>query len=383
MRWPWQKRRREAGDELSNEPAFDALIDLGPGDLATGVTQAAAVDTVVQAVGRLPGAAWISVKWHPRPGHLPFQVFPAGTSQELLQEPWPGIRSRVEVAIRQALANLRATSVPAKPVLARHPPPDAAHTSDELILPNPVSPVRRQGFSEAMSPVQMDALQQLALLATITKAPARPKAASKAPDANDIELLADLLGFVLPTGAHGTAATAVRQFGSFAAVLAAPEAELRRVPGLGTHCIAAIKLVHAAAVRLARANVTRQPVLDDWDRLAAHLSAALGRERIEQFRILFLDDHGMLRADELQATGTVNHTPVYPREVVRRALELGASSLVLVHNHPSGNPEPSREDVEMTRQVSEAATVMSIEVRDHVIVGNGRLLSFKAEGLLP
>ncbi len=175
---------------------------------------------------------------------------------------------------------------------------------------------------------------------------------------------------------------AVRRFGSFAAVLAAPEAELRRVPGLGTHSIAAIKLVHAAAVRLARAGVAAQPVLDDRQRLGDYLAAALARERIEQFRILFLDEHGMLRADEVQASGTVNHTPVYPREVVRRALALGASSLVLVHNHPSGDPAPSREDIEMTKQVQDAAAVMGIGLRDHVIVGNGRWLSFRDAGLL-
>ena len=174
----------------------------------------------------------------------------------------------------------------------------------------------------------------------------------------------------------------MRRFGSYAGVLAAPEAELRRVAGLGTHSIAAIKLVHAAAVRLARAGVAARPVLDDPKRLADYLAAALARERIEQFRILFLDEDGMLRADEVQASGTVNHTPVYPREVVRRALALGAASLVLVHNHPSGDPAPSTDDIEMTKQVRAAAEVMSIKVRDHVIVGNGRWLSFRETGLL-
>ncbi len=116
--------------------------------------------------------------------------------------------------------------------------------------------------------------------------------------------------------------------------------------------------------------------------MADYLAAALQRERIEQFRILFLDEDGMLLGDEVQASGTVNHTPVYPREVVRRALALGASSLILVHNHPSGDPEPSREDLDMTRQVQLAAAVMAVTVRDHVIVGNGRWLSFRDEGLL-
>ena len=175
----------------------------------------------------------------------------------------------------------------------------------------------------------------------------------------------------------------MQRFGSFAAILAAPESELRRVPGLGTHGIAAIKLVHAAALRLARAGVTGQPVLENSELLVAYLSAVLARERIEQFRILFLDDRGMLRADEVQGTGTVNHTPVYPREVVRRALELGASSLVLVHNHPSGDPTPSEDDIDMTRQISEAAAALSIAIRDHYIIGNGRWFSFREGGLLP
>ncbi len=194
--------------------------------------------------------------------------------------------------------------------------------------------------------------------------------------------MARLLAFVLPTDGRSTADAALQRFGSFAAVLAAPELELRQVPGLGTHSRAAIKLVHAAAVRLARAGVTGQPVLEDGEKLKAYLTTALARERVEQFRILFLDDRGMLKADEVQATGTVNHTPVYPREVVRRALELAASSLVLVHNHPSGDPTPSRDDLEMTRQIQEAAGALSVTVRDHLIIGNGRWLSFREAGLL-
>jgi DNA repair protein RadC len=113
-----------------------------------------------------------------------------------------------------------------------------------------------------------------------------------------------------------------------------------------------------------------------------YLSAVLARERIEQFRILFLDDEDRLLADEAQARGTVNHTPVYPREVARRALELDAAALVLVHNHPSGDPTPSREDLAMTKQVADALRVVGIAVRDHLIVGNGRWTSFRREKLL-
>ncbi|UFN49580.1 DNA repair protein RadC [Roseomonas sp. OT10] len=199
---------------------------------------------------------------------------------------------------------------------------------------------------------------------------------------SDEDLATLLLGFVLPVDSRPLAQAVLRRFGSFAALLAAPQRELRAVPGLGTHGISAIKLVHAAALRLARAQVMHRPVLDRWDALIAYLTAALARERVEQFRVLFLDGEHRLLADEAQARGTVNHTPVYPREVVKRALELRAAALILVHNHPSGDPTPSREDLAMTEQVREAAESLSIDLHDHVIVGNGRHLSFRQEGLI-
>ena len=199
---------------------------------------------------------------------------------------------------------------------------------------------------------------------------------------DDSALLSELLSLMLPEDASELAGQVVAKFGSFATVLAASPDDLRSVRGLGTHSIAAIKLIHATALRLARAGVMDQPVLDDWDRLIAYLTAVLAREHIEQFRILFLDASGRLRADEAQARGTVNHTPVYPREVVRRALELKAAAVILVHNHPSGDPTASREDLEMTRRIMDAGAVVGLVIRDHVIIGNGRWLSFRAEGLL-
>ncbi len=202
------------------------------------------------------------------------------------------------------------------------------------------------------------------------------------PGLPDGALLAELLSLVLLADAEAVAVRATARFGSFAAVLAAPERDLRSVRGLGPHGIAAIKLLHAAAVRLARAGVIGLPVLDGWDALIAYLTAVLARERIEQFRILFLDAAGRLRADEAQARGTVNHTPVYPREVVRRALELDAASIILVHNHPSGDPAASMEDLEMTDRIRDAAEAVDVVVRDHVIIGNGRWLSFQREGFL-
>ena len=171
-------------------------------------------------------------------------------------------------------------------------------------------------------------------------------------------------------------------FGSFARVIAAPVQDLLTVEGLGEAGVAALKSVQAAALRLLRAEVIDQPVLSNWDRLMAYLGAELSRERVEQFRVLFLDNRNHLLADEPQQRGTVNHTPVYPREVAKRALELHATALILVHNHPSGDPTPSRDDIAMTLQIKAAATALSIVLHDHIVVGNGRWLSFRKEGLL-
>ncbi len=126
----------------------------------------------------------------------------------------------------------------------------------------------------------------------------------------------------------------------------------------------------------------QRPVLDNWDRLMGYLNAVLARERVEQFRVLFLDSRNRLLADEAQARGTVNHTPVYPREVVKRALELHATAIIMVHNHPSGDPTPSSDDVAMTGAVKQAAEALSLTLHDHIIVGNGRWVSLRGEGLL-
>jgi DNA repair protein RadC len=167
----------------------------------------------------------------------------------------------------------------------------------------------------------------------------------------------------------------LNRFRSFADAIAAPIAELRRIDGLGDAGAAALKTVHAAALRLARAEIMDQPVLGNWDRLMDYLNT-------EQFRILFLDGRNRLLADECQARGTVNHTPVYPREVVKRALELHATALILVHNHPSGDPTPSRADLDMTMEIQSAARALSVVLHDHIVVGNGNWLSFRREGLL-
>jgi DNA repair protein RadC len=212
----------------------------------------------------------------------------------------------------------------------------------------------------------------------------RTKLLNAGPDALlDHEMLEMLLFQALPRRDTKPIARALlARFGSFANAIAAPPRELQEVEGMGEAGTAALKTVHAAALRLMRAEVKDQPVLNNWDRLIGYLTAALAREAIEQFRVLFLDSKNRLIADEAQARGTVNHTPVYPREVVKRCLELQATAVILVHNHPSGDPTPSRADIEMTREVKSAAAVLGITVHDHLIMGNGRHLSFRREGLL-
>ncbi len=204
------------------------------------------------------------------------------------------------------------------------------------------------------------------------------------PDAlADHELLEMVLFLALPRRDTKPVARALlTRFGSFSQAIAAPLNELRGVEGMGEAGAAALKTVQAAALRLTRAEVQDRPVLSNWDALMAYLNAMMARERVEQFRVLFLDTRNRLIADEAQARGTVNHTPVYPREVVRRALELHATAIILAHNHPSGDPRPSRADIDMTREIRIAAEALGIVLHDHVIIGNGRWLSFRAEGLL-
>jgi DNA repair protein RadC len=171
------------------------------------------------------------------------------------------------------------------------------------------------------------------------------------------------------------------RFGSFAGVLGATPEELRTVKGVGDAVALDLKLLHEAALRLGREQVGKRPVISSWSALLAYVKTALAHEAREQFRVLFLDKKNGLIADEVLGRGTVDHAPVYPREVMRRALELGASALILVHNHPSGDPTPSSADVDMTRQVVEAGRSLRISVHDHLVVGRTGVASFKALGL--
>jgi DNA repair protein RadC len=200
----------------------------------------------------------------------------------------------------------------------------------------------------------------------------------------DYEILELLLFGANPRGDVKPLAKAlVARFGTLGGVLAAEPARLREVAGCGETAIALLKVVREAGIRLARGAMMGRPGLGDWEKVLDYCRARLGHEATERFHILFLDAKNQLIADEEQQRGTVNHTPVYPREVVRRALELQASALIMVHNHPSGDPEPSRADIEMTRQVELAARAVGLKLHDHLVIGRGeRYASFRSRQLL-
>ncbi len=170
--------------------------------------------------------------------------------------------------------------------------------------------------------------------------------------------------------------------GDFAELIAADPAALRRIDGTGDASIAMLKAVHAAAAHLARTRLGAKPVIGAWDALLDYCTVQLAREPVEQFRVLFLDRKNVLIADERQNRGTVDHTPVYPREIVKRALELNASALIVVHNHPSGDPTPSQADIAMTREIQRAAAAIGITLHDHLVIGRAGHASFKSLGLL-
>ena len=200
---------------------------------------------------------------------------------------------------------------------------------------------------------------------------------------DDRTLLSLLMARTMAQRDIGGAAEALLEvFGSAAAVVAAEPCELARVAPLGATTITDLKLLRRLSVRLARSEACRRPVLSSWSALLDYVRAALAHEPREQFRTLYLDRKNLLLRDEFRAEGTVDHAPVYPREVVRRALELSASALILVHNHPSGDPSPSRADIEMTRQIVDAARVFNLQVHDHLVIGRQGTASFKQLGLI-
>lgn len=170
------------------------------------------------------------------------------------------------------------------------------------------------------------------------------------------------------------------EFGDFNRVISAPATRLDDVQGVGSAVIQELKIVEAAAHRLSRTRVLHQPVIDGWPALLDYCRTAMAHSETEQFRVLFLDRKNVLIADEEQAKGTVDHVPVYPREIVKRALELNASALILVHNHPSGDPTPSDADVTMTRLVEDAARALGLSVHDHLIIGKEEEVSLRSSG---
>ena len=203
------------------------------------------------------------------------------------------------------------------------------------------------------------------------------------PELDDASLLSLLMTRTLPQrDIPRTVETLLEVFGSVAAVVAADPPELARAASLNATTITDLKLLQRLSVRLARSEACRRPVVSSWSSLLDYVRSALAHAPREQFRALYLDRKNVLLRDEFLAEGTVDHAPVYPREVIRRALEVSASALILVHNHPSGDPTPSRADIEMTRQIVEAARVFGLQVHDHLVIGRQGTTSFKQLGLI-
>jgi DNA repair protein RadC len=207
---------------------------------------------------------------------------------------------------------------------------------------------------------------------------------SAGPDAlSDYELLEMALFAAVPRrDTKPLAKLLLKKFGSFAEVVHAPESLLREIDGVGDASITQLKLLAAAANRIAKGEIKRSIALSSWDDVIGYCRSSMAFADKEQFRILFLDKRNRLIADEVQQTGTVDHTPVYPREVIKRALELSATALILVHNHPSGDPSPSQADIQMTKAIVNIANPLGISVHDHIIVGRNGHASLKGMKLI-
>lgn len=199
----------------------------------------------------------------------------------------------------------------------------------------------------------------------------------------DYELLEMILFPAKPMGDVKPLAKAlIARFGSFGKVLRADAGELARVEGVGEAAIVAIKVAKEASERLLKEEVAARPVIKNWSQLLDYVQLHFGHNKNEEFHVLFLNHKLELIASECQQRGTINHTPVYPREVVRRALELGASSMILVHNHPSGDVKPSKADIDVTEQVVSAARALGVSVHDHLIISEKKHFSFRDKGLM-
>lgn len=204
------------------------------------------------------------------------------------------------------------------------------------------------------------------------------------PDAlPDYELLELLLFMAIPRrDVKPIAKTLIARFRNLAGVMNASRADLEGVDGISTTTAIAIKTVQAAGLRLLKQDIASRPLLNSWQRLLDYLHATMAHEKKEHFRLLFLNKKNELIGDEIQQSGTVDHTPAYPREIMKRALEIGATALILVHNHPSGDSAPSKADIEMTKLICAAAAPFDIIIHDHLIVSSGGTTSFKSLGLM-
>jgi len=206
---------------------------------------------------------------------------------------------------------------------------------------------------------------------------------------NDDEVLADyeLLEILLFASSPRSdvkplAKDLLKEFGSLRKILAASNEELFAIKGINQAAISAIKITRVLSLRALNEEIEEKTILQSWDSLLDYCRMSMANIKIEQFRIFFLDKKNQLIANELQQEGTIDHTPVYPREVVKRALELGASALILVHNHPSGDPSPSKEDMVITKKIAQIALPLGIEIHDHLIIGGNKHFSFSSNGLM-
>lgn len=211
----------------------------------------------------------------------------------------------------------------------------------------------------------------------------RARLISDAEGLADYELVEYLLALAIPRRDTKPLAKALlREFGSLAQLVSADPQSLRRIDGMGDAAIAALKIAQATSLRLLKGEFREKPLLSSWDALLDWLRADMGPIDVERVRILYLNSRNMLLRDEVVSEGSIDQSAIYVREVVKRALELGAAAIVIVHNHPSGNPEPSRQDIAITRNIAEAAGKLGIVLHDHIIIGGGDYRSLRALGLI-
>jgi DNA repair protein RadC len=199
----------------------------------------------------------------------------------------------------------------------------------------------------------------------------------------DYELLELILFRALPRGdVKPLARNLLAQFGDLSGVLSATEARLLEVTGIGQEVITEFRLIEAVALNFGQSRIMHKPALANWNQMISYCRTKIAEKNKEEFHVLFLDKKNHIIADEMMGSGTVDHAPVYPREVIKRALELSASALILVHNHPSGDPTPSKADIDMTNKLYALAGQFNIVIHDHLIIGRVNEVSFKNLGLL-